>query len=144
VTARATWQPEIVLRDVSPHKRVDIDAEWIRIVREVAEEHGVTSGQVFSRLRRPSVSRARRHAWYRMRSEFRLSWPELARVSGSHHTSCMVGAKLYAREQGIKAFDIHNGRLRMAERNRLVGIIESLAFTGEERCVVDRILEAIR
>ena len=83
-----------------------------RILREVAEKHGVTVNDILSPRRSNPIVHARQEAAWRMKTETAFSYPEIGRrMGGKDHTTIMWAVKRYEemRESGV--FPIINTRL---------------------------------
>jgi hypothetical protein len=74
---------------------------WREFVAEVAPLHGVDPVDVLSSRRTAAIALARRHSWFEIRDRTPLSWPEIGRASGVHHTTAMTQAKKFSREAGM-------------------------------------------
>lgn len=71
------------------------DKKWrwtaMSIIFQVAEEFGVTTEELVRGRRMQERVRARHHAIYRLREELRLSFPQIAEIFSSHHTTVIHG-----------------------------------------------------
>jgi|GEM_PF-2710686 len=65
------------------------------ILDEVAEKHGFKALQLKARLRRKALSKARFEAFYRMRKELKVSFPQIAMFFGMDHTSIIHGVRMH-------------------------------------------------
>lgn len=70
------------------------------ILTEVCGFYGISTGELFSDIRMKSVANAKASVAYRLRMRG-LSWPEVGKVLGRHHTTVMKAAKAFARDQGL-------------------------------------------
>lgn len=67
---------------------------WKQIVHECAEEAGLTSMDLFGPWRNPLIVRARHKAFWRLRNEKTMSYPDIGRRMGDRdHTTIMSGVK---------------------------------------------------
>lgn len=60
---------------------------WLRIVYEVAIEHGIPVVLILGKQRQPLVVAARQHAMYRISMETPMSLSEIGRRMGRDHTT---------------------------------------------------------
>lgn len=72
------------------------------ILRQVELEYGVTVHDLKGPWRKASICRARLAAYYRIRMETSLSYPEIGGLlGGRNHTTVMAGAKSHARRNKL-------------------------------------------
>lgn len=64
------------------------------VLASVCEYTDVTMEQLMSNRRHPAISQARHIAFYFLHEQIRLSYPEIGRIFGKHHTSVMHGVKV--------------------------------------------------
>lgn len=73
-----------------------------RLMREVAEKHGVAVADLEGPSRRPAFTRPRQELMWRLRREARLSYPAIGRrLGGRHHTTVLHGVR--AHQRGLDA-----------------------------------------
>src|SRR5580700_3098671 len=68
-----------------------------RVVVSVANEHGVTFGQIMGKIRDAHIVRARERAMALCRWSTGMSYPSLGALFGSDHTSIMAAVRRYER-----------------------------------------------
>jgi chromosomal replication initiator protein len=73
------------------------------IARDVAERCGVTVEDIFGDSRTASVARARRWSMALCRLKFGWSFPELGKVFGRDHSTCLTTVRKAMREFGEEA-----------------------------------------
>lgn len=85
-------------RDADPMRLV-----WMRVVACCAALWEVSPTQLRGPVKTRRLSVARRHAWFVMRDEHDLTYPELARLvgRGGDHSTVMLQVKKFARECGL-------------------------------------------
>jgi len=80
-----------------------------RIIREVAEAHGLTPSDIIGRERTRPYSRARHEAMWRLYQvrlvdgRRRYSFPMLGRIFGRDHTVCLHGVRRHEARMGVEA-----------------------------------------
>ena len=68
----------------------------LRILNEVCTQYGVTKLDLISDRRTANLMRPRMHAYYRLRTETTLSFPQIGRLMGGRdHTTAMHGYKKF-------------------------------------------------
>ena len=75
-----------------------------RILREVAEKHGVTVNDILSSRRAARIVHARQETVWRMKTETTFSYPEIGRrLGGKDHTTIMHALRRYEqmRKSGV-------------------------------------------
>jgi chromosomal replication initiation ATPase DnaA len=65
------------------------------VLAEVAEKHGLKPLQLKARVRRKGLTEARFEAFYRMRNELKVSYPQIAMFFGMDHTSVLHGVRMH-------------------------------------------------
>ena len=74
--------------------RFSIDAKWPEIVRQVCEKHRVSPLEIKSRYRDPRIVKARHEAFYRLRTETTMSFPQIGtKMGGFDHSTAISGYK---------------------------------------------------
>lgn len=73
-------------------KRCLRDRHLYDLVATVCREHSVSVAAVLAADRHAAVSRARKHCWWLLR-ERGLSYPDIARLFGRHHTTVIAALK---------------------------------------------------
>ena len=63
------------------------------ILASVCEYTDVTMEMLLSNRRHPAISQARHVAFYFLHTQVKLSYPEIGRIFGKHHTSVMYGVR---------------------------------------------------
>lgn len=66
---------------------------WQRIAREVSLVTGVSLKEMRSSWRATHICAARHEAWWRMRHELSLSYPQIGRLWGRDHTTILNGVR---------------------------------------------------
>lgn len=96
-----------------------IDAEkWKGVMREVSEKHGIPIEAIKSDTRDRKVTLARHEICYRLISEFKMSYPAVARKVGyDDHTSVLHAVDKFAARNGLPQIVrahtvVHEGRDR--------------------------------
>lgn len=73
---------------------------WLRIALEVSEKHGVSLDDMKSVNRAKRLVAARYEAFYRIRTETTLSYPQIGRrFGGRDHTTVLHGVQKYTSER---------------------------------------------
>ena len=92
------WESE----PISEESNFVINMRWRDIVKQVCEKHRVSPMEIRSRHRNKSIVAARHEAFYRLRTETALSYPQIGKkMGGFDHTTCYNGVKKH--EQRINA-----------------------------------------
>ncbi len=82
---------------------------WREITRRVAEQHGLTLDDMFSRSRSREIVWPRQQAWAEIYATGRFSYPRIAELFGGFdHTSVMHGLKQHRARQAQLIPTIHN------------------------------------
>lgn len=64
------------------------------IIKEVADKHGLMFSYMFVRARNAKLILARQEAFYRLRTELKLSFPRIGRIfHGMDHTTILHGVR---------------------------------------------------
>lgn len=64
------------------------------LIEGIARVHHVTMLEIASKTHTPAPTRARHEAWRILReAPYRLSYPEIGRLFGRHHTTIMGGVR---------------------------------------------------
>lgn len=72
------------------------------ILNEVAAKHGISVGEIKSQSRRQKYSRPRQEAYFRLRTETSLSYPNIGKmIGGRDHTTVMYGVDQHMKTEGI-------------------------------------------
>lgn len=69
---------------------------WRKIMSEVAKKHNMSVIEMTGRQRSTKHVNARYELWNRLRTETRMSLPEIGRRTGRDHTSVLAGLRRYA------------------------------------------------
>lgn len=80
--------------------RTDKRVPWQTALLGVAQAADISVPRIVGRERAPSVSRARQLAYFVLRVDSGLSWPEIGERMGRHHTSVLYGARRVALKLG--------------------------------------------
>jgi len=73
-----------------------INSQWKRIVLEVCSKHGISWLEIRSKHRNQTVVKARYEAFYRLRTETAMSYPQMAsRMGGFDHTIAIRGYEMH-------------------------------------------------
>ena len=69
---------------------------WKFIIREVCEKHGIKLNEIMSVRRPTKITTARHEAFYRLKNETSMSYPQIGRVMGGFdHTTVLHGVKMH-------------------------------------------------
>jgi chromosomal replication initiation ATPase DnaA len=81
----------------------EVDAlRWKRIIREVAQQHGLTIPELLARRRRRMIVQARQLLFYRLYRETSMSLPEIGKKCGGYdHTTVIHSIRKH--QERIKA-----------------------------------------
>lgn len=67
---------------------------WVEIIREVADQYGVTADAIMSQRRCKPISRARQACMWRFREELNYSYPMISRrLNRKDHTTSIHGCR---------------------------------------------------
>jgi hypothetical protein len=65
------------------------------VLAEVAKKHGLEPLRLKARVRRKELTEARFEAFYRMRNELKMSYPQIGMFFGMDHTSILHGVRMH-------------------------------------------------
>lgn len=85
---------------MTPENLLRAAGYWPAVIR-AARIHGVAPVEILSKGQGASISAARHELWWILRDTFGLSWPRIAELTGTHHTSAVKG--LQARRDALQA-----------------------------------------
>lgn len=72
-----------------------------RIIAEVAAKHDLTVTSLKGERRTRPFVRARQEAFYRLRAELRLSFPQIGAIFDRDHTTVLHGVRSFAERNGL-------------------------------------------
>ena len=81
------------------------NARWpgaMLIVGGVAKLYGITTAAMLGHSKTALLCRARNHAWHNLRTNMGMSYPEIGKLFGRHHTTVMPGVRAHEAQIVLK------------------------------------------
>jgi len=84
------------------HRKVSLEMPLLAIAKEVAQKHGLTVSQMFSRRHQRALTVARQEAYWRARNETTATFPEIGKAYGNRdHSTIIYGARKHEQRMSI-------------------------------------------